>query len=75
MICKQLGGSCDQTFKADTFEIAEMIKQQGMEMFKKGDSAHVLAMDEMKVIMKSPNAIQSWYKNKRAAFDALSKSL
>jgi len=34
MTCKQLGGACDQTFQANTFEeLTELSKQHGMEMF------------------------------------------
>lgn len=36
MTCKQLGGACDKTFSANTFdEIVTMSKHHGMEMFKK----------------------------------------
>ncbi|MFS4468741.1 hypothetical protein [Maribacter sp. 2210JD10-5] len=36
MTCKQLGGACDQEFRAYTFEeIAELSKNHGMEMFPK----------------------------------------
>lgn len=72
MTCKQLGGACDQIFEANTFEeIAEMSKQHGMQMFQKADGPHLKAMDEMKALMKSPNAMQTWFQNKRIAFNAL----
>lgn len=75
MTCKELGGACDQAFTANTFdEIAAMSKQHGMEMFQKKDKAHLKAMDEMKTLMKSPNAMQAWFKNKRTVFNALSES-
>ncbi len=52
MTCKQLGGACDKKFQADSFaQIAEMSKQHGMEMFQKGDEAHLRAMDHMKKLM------------------------
>ena len=36
MTCKQLGGACDKTFSAETFdEIVTMSKHHGMEMFEK----------------------------------------
>lgn len=36
MNCKQLGGSCDKEFSANSFdEIAKMSQQHGMEMFQK----------------------------------------
>ena len=72
MTCKQLGGSCEASFTADNFDsIVEMSKKHGMEMFQKGDKAHLKAMDEMKTLMKSPNAMQAWFKNKRFIFNSL----
>ena len=72
MTCKQLGGACEESFTADTFEeIAEMSKQHGVEMIKKGDQAHLTVMEEMKTLMKSPNAMQAWFKNKRMTFNSL----
>ena len=72
MTCKQLGGACDKEFHADTFEeIAEMSKKHGMEMFQKGDEAHLKAMNEMQELMKSPEAMKEWFENKRKEFDAL----
>tara|TARA_B100000768_G_scaffold5779_1_gene6765 strand:- start:348 stop:482 length:135 start_codon:yes stop_codon:yes gene_type:complete len=41
MTCKQLGGACEQTFSAATFEeMAGLSKEHGKEMFKKNDAAH-----------------------------------
>ena len=72
MTCKQLGGACDKEFRAQTFEeIAEMSKQHGMEMFKKGDEAHLNAMKEMQEIMKSPESIQAWMEGKKKEFESL----
>lgn len=49
MTCNQLGGACEKEFKANTFEeIEEMSKRHGMEMFQKGDEAHLNAMKKMK---------------------------
>ena len=74
MTCKQLGGACDQEFHADSFEeIAEQSKKHGMEMFQKGDKAHLDAMNEMRGLMKDPKAMQEWFENKRKEFDALSE--
>ncbi len=54
MTCKQLGGACDKEFHANTFEeMAEMSKNHGMEMFQKGDEAHLKAMNEIQEMMKS----------------------
>ena len=72
MTCNQLGGACDQEFHANTFkEIAEMSKKHGMEMFRKGDGAHLRAMNEMQELMQSPEAVNDWFKNKRKEFDVL----
>ncbi|MCB1670519.1 MAG: DUF1059 domain-containing protein [Gammaproteobacteria bacterium] len=62
MTCRQLGGACDQVFHAETFdEMAELSKQHGMEMFKKQDQDHLDAMQKMQELMKSPDAMQSWF--------------
>ena len=72
MNCKQLGGACDQQFRADTFdEIAELSKEHGMAMFKKGDEAHLQAMQNMQDLMKDPQAMQDWFEGKKKEFDAL----
>ena len=72
MTCKQLGGACNQEFHANSFEeIAEQSKMHGMEMFQKGDKAHLDAMNEMRGIMKEPKAMQEWLANKRKEFNAL----
>jgi len=74
MTCKQLGGACDTTFQAETFEkIAELSKKHAMEMFEKGDADHLKAMEEMKMLMQSPDAMQDWFDNKRRQFDALTE--
>ena len=72
MTCKQLGGACDKVFHANTFEeIAEMSKKHGMEMFKVGDEAHLGAMNEMRELMKSPEAMATWFEKKREEFEVL----
>lgn len=72
MTCKQLGGSCNQEFHADTFdEMAAMSKQHAMEMFRQGDEGHLKAMNEMQELMQSPDAMNEWMENKRKEFDAL----
>jgi len=72
MTCKQLGGACEQTFTAETFEeIAAFSKKHGMEMFQKGDEAHLKAMDEMQQLMQSPTAMKEWMDKKRLEFDQL----
>ena len=72
MKCNQLGGACDLVFEAETFEeIAEMSKNHGGEMFMKKDPAHMIAMGKMQELMKTPDAMQKWFMDKKAEFDAL----
>ena len=72
MTCRQLGGACDQAFHAANFaEIAELSKLHGMEMFQQGDEEHLKAMNEMKDLMKTPEAMKEWFDNKRKEFEAL----
>lgn len=71
MTCKQLAGACDLEFKANSFEeIAEMSKKHGTEMLQKGDEAHLEAMEKMKTLMQSPDAMKKWFESKRQEFEA-----
>ncbi len=72
MTCKQLGGACTMEFHANTFEeMAEMSKKHGMELFQKGDAAHLEAMKKMQATLKSPEAMNAWFETKREEFNAL----
>lgn len=72
MNCKQLGGACDKKFHANSFEeISQLSKQHGMEMFQVHDQAHLDAMGQMQKLMRNPDLMQSWFDQKRAAFNAL----
>lgn len=72
MTCRQLGGACDMKFHAETFkEMADLSKQHGMEMFRKGDAAHLKAMGAMKELMNTPGAHEEWFKAKQEEFEAL----
>jgi len=72
MTCKQLGGACDLEFSANTFdEIAEKSKHHGLNMFHKGDVAHIKAMEKMQELMKSPDAMKEWFETRKKEFDAL----
>jgi len=74
MTCNQLGGACNEKFTASTFEeISEMSKTHGMEMFKKGDKAHLEAMNKMKGLMQSPEAMKTWFNDRRKEFEALTE--
>lgn len=71
MTCRELGGACDKAFQAETFEeIAGLSRQHGMEMFRRGDADHLRAMEQMQALMKSPEAMQAWMAERKAAFDA-----
>ena len=72
MTCKQLGGACDKTFSANTFdEIAKMVSMHAREMVAQEDSAHILAMNEMRNSMTSPESINSWMEEKRKTFQSM----
>ena len=72
MTCKQLGGACDETFQAETFEeMAELSQQHGMAMHQKQDAAHMAAMQEMMGLMKDPDAMKNWMNERRAEFNSL----
>ncbi len=72
MTCKQLGGACDKEFHANSFEeIADQSKKHGFEIFQKGDPAHLNAMNEMRELMKTPDAMKDWFESKRKVFEAL----
>ena len=72
MTCKELGGACNHTFSANTFdEIAMMVSKHAREMVQQGDAAHIDAMNEMRKNMTSPDAISEWMNDKRKVFNAL----
>ncbi len=74
MTCRQLAGACDTEFHAKTFdEMAKLSQQHGMEMFQKGDAAHLNAQKEMMEMMKDGEAMEKWMNQKREEFDALSE--
>lgn len=72
MTCNQLGGACDLVFEAETFEeMAALSKAHGSEMYAKADAAHLDAIHAMQALMKDPGAVQKWFADKKAEFDAL----
>ncbi|WP_298942905.1 DUF1059 domain-containing protein [uncultured Psychromonas sp.] len=72
MSCKQLGGACEQSFQAKTFEeLVEQSKLHAMEMFMQQDEGHLEAMQKIQALMKDPAAIQAWYDAKEQEFNAL----
>lgn len=75
MTCNQLAGACDMEFQANTFEeIGELSKKHAMEMASKGDQAHITKMEEMTNMMNNPKAMQDWWDQKKAEFNALPDS-
>jgi hypothetical protein len=44
-------------------------------MFQKGDKAHLEAMNEMKELMKTQDAMKTWFETKRKEFDALPEDM
>ena len=73
MTCKQLGGVCDFEFSGESFDdIANQSKKHGMEMFQKGDAAHIEAMNEMQKLMKDPSDFSKWFESKKVEFINLS---
>jgi hypothetical protein len=76
MTCKQLGGACEKTFSANSFEeIAEQSRQHGMQMFQQADQAHLKAMNDMREQMKDGKAMQAWMDQKKKEFDSLPDSI
>ena len=72
MTCNQLGGACDEEFRAETFkEMADLSKQHGMKMHQQQDAAHLEAMQTMQELMKNPDEMSEWFESKRAEFEAL----
>ena len=72
MTCKQLGGACDETFSANTFEeMVELSKAHGFEMMQKQDAAHLKIMSEMKALMEKPGAMEEYFAQKKKAFNEM----
>ncbi len=51
--------------------IAELSKKHGVDMYQIGNEEHLKVMNEMKELMKSPEAMKEWFENRREEFDAL----
>lgn len=72
MTCKDLGGACDIVFHGNTFaEMAEQSKKHSVAMIKKGDDAHIQAMNKMQSLMGNPEKMALWMKEKEALFNSL----
>lgn len=72
MICNQLGGACDEVFRANTFEEMSALSQQhGKAMHEIQDPAHLEAMQSMRGLMKNPDEMKAWFDSKRKLFEEL----
>jgi len=75
MNCKQLGGTCDKEFHANSFEeIAEMSKEHVKEMFQRKDEAHLNAIKKMQELMKFPGEMEKWFEARHKEYEALIES-
>lgn len=72
MTCKQLGGACDQEFKANTFEeMKDLSHKHGIIIFQEDDEKHIEAMNKMKASMSDREAMNKWMEGRKKEFDAL----
>lgn len=72
MTCRELGGACDKTFTANTFdEIGQLSKEHAKEMFDKRDLPHLEALKQMNEMMKAQNTFIQWLKSKKETFENL----
>lgn len=72
MKCIDLGGACEKEFSANSFEeIAELSKAHAMEMMAVSDASHLEAMNKMRSLMETPEAMQNWFEAKRKEFNSL----
>jgi predicted small metal-binding protein len=71
MTCRELGGACELEFRASSFEeMAQMSQKHGKEMFQRGDTAHLEAMNAMRALMQSADGMAKWMESKRNEFEA-----
>jgi len=72
MTCKQLRGTCDEEFHAESVEeMVKLAQKHGMEMAEKGDEAHIKIMEAMKEKGSDPEAQKTWMEQTSKEFDAL----
>lgn len=72
MTCKQLGGSCDTEFHAETFEeMVDLSKKHALEMIDKGDEEHRIALRETQELTHFSEGMNAWCENRRKTFDRL----
>jgi len=71
--CKQLKGACDEILTGNTAEeMSEKSRNHAIEMFNKGDKAHLDAMQEMKSMSQEEQ--KKWYDDFVSSFDSLEEA-
>jgi predicted small metal-binding protein len=72
MTCRQLGGPCDAPHRGATHdEVINAQDQHLKEAEKAGDVTHQAAREEMKGRWRRPRKALGWYRDMKAAFEAL----
>ena len=70
--CAELGGACDLSFFAESFEeAAKQSQEHAIQMFKLRDKAHLDSAENMKTLMSSPREINNRKEDRRAYFNNL----
>ncbi|MEW1955439.1 DUF1059 domain-containing protein [Terrabacter sp. NPDC080008] len=72
MSCRDLGGPCDVAHRGENAD--EVIKAQDRhlkEAERAGDATHQQARDAMKSRWRHPRQSMGWYRDTKAAFEAL----
>ncbi len=70
--CAELGGACDLSIFAESFEeAAKQSQEHAMQMFKQEDKAHLAAAEKMKTMMSSPVKMDNWMTERRNYFNNL----
>jgi len=74
MTCKEMGGACDATFQAETFDdMAVLSKEHGMAMFHAQDQEHLKVMGEVMTLMQDIQGFSDWMNSKRKLFDSIAE--
>jgi len=72
MKCIDLGGACQESFSANTFEeLAKLSKAHGEKMYEIQDPAHMEAMKKIFTDMQNPDAMKQWILAKKEEFENL----
>ena len=72
MTCTQLGGPCDHALTGDSADAVIKLQDQHLkDAVAAGDTAHELALTDMKGRWKRPISGMKWYKSTKREFAAL----